>query len=252
MRYSNIHQHCKTKKDALRRIFYSTRETDYDAIVILGAQSNDETQDLVDIAKQREIPTFLYDIRSTELDKFESREGIVRHNVDLTKTEEIENILNSLKISNVKNPLIYDNLSGGKTRIEFLHQIVSKFYEVVLFTNVGHGMLSRVRDEFTVKDGLWLSDHNRLFIIKSKISQLTTKKTESKKNNRRPQCPNCYKVPGKHSILGQYLYWRKKTQDYRCCRCDSLFTEKDLVVPTSSTVAHYLTTAASTEETPSC
>jgi hypothetical protein len=163
--YSNIvPSHAEYKAPLMDKIYDPAK---HDAILILGAQKAADVIRLSEKAKATNRPLFLCDIRTTQAG------GIVRKlnygfplAVDLSNHDQLTTVYTLLTAFGIKKPLIYDNTSGGPTRIDYVKQALEYFPEVVFYVHARHGTHTKVLQLFNVIKSFPLGNNkNYLFIV---------------------------------------------------------------------------------------
>ena len=170
MFYPNIHEsHAEAKKEAIRSIFY---QNNFDGFIVLGAQDRIDVHDIYDIAVARKIPCLLFDIRKTQLDSFPKNDYVATVVTDLSEVDNLENFLKICQIlKGFKNPLIYDNLCGGKSRLKHIKVALKYYNNYVLFCHSRQNARQLIMDSFPHTKDYALSSYNSIIHIWKKSTE---------------------------------------------------------------------------------
>lgn len=141
MIYTNIEVDNGIRKaPILRRLFH---DFNWDSLIILGAQDHDDVRSLCKCALIKNLEIILIDIRKNELDKHRKipSQRIV---ADLSCLVYTKKLIDQLS-KRFKNPFIYDNLCGGRSRDMHIHLFLDSFPSLISYISGRNSRLREIR-----------------------------------------------------------------------------------------------------------
>lgn len=142
MIYKNVEVDNGIKKIPFLRKQMLTKK--WDALVILGAQDHDDVRYLCRYARKKKMYTMLFDRRQTQLDAAKYADEKILE--DLSNISLTKGLICKLKERGSKNPFIYDNLCGGRSRDDHVHLFINAFPFLISYMSARNNRMEEIKD----------------------------------------------------------------------------------------------------------
>jgi len=166
MFYKNIE---KTNAPWKAEVFKNIFNVDYDHTTIFGAQNRVDTRYLTNASGEAGIQTDLLDLRQTELDKWDELPLVEPKILDASDLFALDDYLKDLIEKGIKNPFLFENLSGHPNRLIYQHLILNYFPVSIFYAHHRGGTIKKAEEQFNVKKFLLGNKMNYLLILTKKI-----------------------------------------------------------------------------------